>query len=102
MGAGFAGVEVAKALGRAGLPVTVVDRHNHHLFQPLLYQVATAALSATDVAEPIRTKIGRLLRRPVAGFSAAVDNRSPNRRHRFHRIDWREPRTRTALSGTLA
>jgi NADH dehydrogenase len=38
---------------------TVVDRHNHHLFQPLLYQVATAALSATDVAEPIR----RILRR---------------------------------------
>jgi NADH dehydrogenase len=54
LGAGFAGLEVAKALGRAGLPVTVVDRHNHHLFQPLLYQVATAALSATDVAEPIR------------------------------------------------
>jgi NADH:ubiquinone reductase (H+-translocating) len=59
VGAGFAGLEVAKALGRAGLPVTVVDRHNHHLFQPLLYQVATAALSATDVAEPIR----RILRR---------------------------------------
>jgi NADH dehydrogenase len=54
VGAGFGGLEVAKVLGRAGLPVTVVDRHNHHLFQPLLYQVATAALSATDVAEPIR------------------------------------------------
>jgi len=59
LGAGFAGLEVAKALGRAGVPATVVDRHNHHLFQPLLYQVATAALSATDVAEPIR----RILRR---------------------------------------
>jgi NADH dehydrogenase len=58
-GAGFGGLEVAKALGRAGLPATVVDRHNHHLFQPLLYQVATAALSATDVAEPIR----KILRR---------------------------------------
>ena len=54
IGAGFAGLEVAKTLGNAGLDVTVVDKANHHLFQPLLYQVATAALSATDVAEPIR------------------------------------------------
>lgn len=59
IGAGFGGLEVAKALGRAGIGVTVIDRRNHHLFQPLLYQVATAALSATDVAEPIR----RILRR---------------------------------------
>jgi NADH:ubiquinone reductase (H+-translocating) len=54
IGAGFAGLEVAKELGGAGIKTTVIDRHNHHLFQPLLYQVATAALSATDVAEPIR------------------------------------------------
>ncbi|ETX28979.1 FAD-dependent pyridine nucleotide-disulfide oxidoreductase [Roseivivax isoporae LMG 25204] len=59
IGAGFAGLEVAKGLGRAGIATTVIDRHNHHLFQPLLYQVATAALSATDVAEPIR----KILRR---------------------------------------
>lgn len=59
IGAGFAGLEVAKALGRGGIDVTVIDRRNHHLFQPLLYQVATAALSATDVAEPIR----KILRR---------------------------------------
>jgi NADPH-dependent 2,4-dienoyl-CoA reductase/sulfur reductase-like enzyme len=54
VGAGFAGLEAAKALGKAGLAVTLVDRQNHHLFQPLLYQVATAALSAPDVAEPVR------------------------------------------------
>lgn len=54
VGAGFAGLEVVKALGRAGIDVTLVDRQNHHLFQPLLYQVATAALGAPDVAEPIR------------------------------------------------
>lgn len=54
IGAGFAGLEAAKALGRAGIDTLVVDRENHHLFQPLLYQVATAALSATDVAEPVR------------------------------------------------
>ena len=54
VGAGFAGLEVAKELGRAGIGVTVIDRENHHLFQPLLYQVATAGLSAADIAEPIR------------------------------------------------
>lgn len=54
VGAGFGGIEVAKALGKAGIGTTVIDRRNHHLFQPLLYQVATAALSAVDVAEPIR------------------------------------------------
>lgn len=59
VGAGFAGLEVAKALGKANIGVTLIDRRNYHLFQPLLYQVATAALSATDVAEPIR----RVLRR---------------------------------------
>src|SRR5690606_41577498 len=59
VGAGFAGLEVAKELGKAGLGVTLVDRRNHHLFQPLLYQVATAALSAADVAEPIRKVLRR-------------------------------------------
>jgi NADH dehydrogenase len=54
LGAGFAGFEVARGLGAAGLPVTLIDRQNHHLFQPLLYQVATAALSPADIAEPIR------------------------------------------------
>jgi NADH dehydrogenase len=59
VGAGFAGVQVARALGAAGVDVTLVDRQNYHLFQPLLYQVATAALSPADIAEPIR----RMLRR---------------------------------------
>ena len=54
VGAGFAGMEVAKALERTRARVTVVDRHNHNLFQPLLYQVATAALSPAEVAVPIR------------------------------------------------
>jgi NADH dehydrogenase len=59
LGAGFAGIEVARALGTAGLPVVLIDRQNHHLFQPLLYQVATAALSPADIAEPIRKMLGR-------------------------------------------
>lgn len=54
VGAGFAGIEVARGLGAAGLSVTLIDRQNHHLFQPLLYQVATAALSPADIAEPVR------------------------------------------------
>lgn len=54
IGGGFGGIACAKALGRAGISATVVDRRNHHLFQPLLYQVATAALSPADIAQPIR------------------------------------------------
>lgn len=55
LGAGFAGLACAKALGDAPFDVTVIDRHNYHLFQPLLYQVATAALSPADIAAPIRS-----------------------------------------------
>ena len=54
VGAGFAGVSAARALGDAPCRVTLIDRHNYHLFQPLLYQVATAALSPADIATPIR------------------------------------------------
>ena len=54
VGAGFGGLEAAKALRRVEADVVVIDRQNHHCFQPLLYQVATAALSPADVAWPIR------------------------------------------------
>jgi glycine/D-amino acid oxidase-like deaminating enzyme len=54
IGAGFAGLSAAKALAKAAVDVTVIDRRNYHLFQPLLYQVATAGLSPADVATPIR------------------------------------------------
>ena len=54
VGAGFGGLEAARTLRRANADVTVIDRQNHHCFQPLLYQVATAALSPADVAWPIR------------------------------------------------
>ena len=54
IGAGFGGLTAAQALGGTDVAVTVVDRLNYHLFQPLLYQVALAGLSATDVAYPIR------------------------------------------------
>jgi NADH:ubiquinone reductase (H+-translocating) len=54
VGAGFGGLEAAKKLGNKAMRVTVIDRTNHHLFQPLLYEVATAALSPADIAAPIR------------------------------------------------
>jgi NADH dehydrogenase len=54
IGGGFGGLNAAKALRKAPVRVTLVDRHNHHLFQPLLYQVATATLSPGDIASPIR------------------------------------------------
>jgi NADH:ubiquinone reductase (H+-translocating) len=54
LGGGFAGLWAARALARAKVEVTLVDRTNHHLFQPLLYQVATAGLSAPDIAAPLR------------------------------------------------
>ena len=55
VGGGFAGLRCARGLARAPVRVTLVDRRNHHLFQPLLYQVATAALNPADIAAPIRT-----------------------------------------------
>ena len=54
VGGGFGGLSAAKALGGAPVDVTLVDRRNHHVFQPLLYQVATATLSPGDIASPIR------------------------------------------------
>ena len=54
VGAGFGGIEAVKSLSRSTVEVTVIDRQNHHCFQSLLYQVATAALSPADVAWPIR------------------------------------------------
>ena len=54
VGGGFAGLWATRALARARLRITLVDRRNHHLFQPLLYQVATAGLSAPDIAAPLR------------------------------------------------
>ncbi|MDH3745183.1 MAG: NAD(P)/FAD-dependent oxidoreductase [Acidobacteriota bacterium] len=59
IGGGFAGLSAAKALKRAPVRITLIDKRNHHLFQPLLYQVATAGLAGVDIAQPIR----RILRR---------------------------------------
>ena len=57
IGAGFGGLNAAKALGNSHHQVTLIDKTNHHLFQPLLYQVATAALSPADIAVPVRAML---------------------------------------------
>ena len=59
VGGGFAGIHAARGLARLPVDVTLVDRRNHHTFQPLLYQVALAVLSPADIAQPIRTILSR-------------------------------------------
>src|SRR6187551_2255917 len=59
LGGGFGGLDAARALAGAPVRVTLIDRHNYHLFQPLLYQVATASLSPGDIASPIRWVLRR-------------------------------------------
>ena len=59
VGGGFAGLAAAKALHRALVRVTLVDRRNFHLFQPLLYQVATGGLSPANISAPLRAVLGR-------------------------------------------
>jgi len=59
VGGGFGGLYAAKALGRIGVQVTLVDKRNFHLFQPLLYQVATGALSPADISSPLRSVLSR-------------------------------------------
>lgn len=76
VGAGFGGLAAAKRLAGKPVDVTLVDRRNHHLFQPLLYQVATAALSPADIAAPIRSIFAgapnvRVLMDEVVGVSSA-------------------------------
>ena len=74
VGAGFGGLEVVKHLNGAAVDITLIDQRNHHLFQPLLYQVATASLSASEIAWPIRAMVHH--RREVftiLGTAAGVD-----------------------------
>lgn len=75
VGAGFGGLACAGGLGNTDIDVTVIDRRNHNLFQPLLYQVATAALSPADIAEPVRRTLGRFRNvRVVLGEVKGVDH----------------------------
>ena len=74
IGGGFGGLSAAKALCKAPVRVTIIDRHNHHLFQPLLYQVATATLSPGDIASPIRWILRKARNtRVLLGQARAID-----------------------------
>jgi NADH dehydrogenase len=74
VGGGFGGLSVAKALRTVAVDVTVIDRHNYHLFQPLLYQVATASLSPADIAQPIRSILrGQVNARVLLGNVTGID-----------------------------
>jgi len=78
IGGGFGGVAAARALARAPVDVTLVDRRNHQLFQPLLYQVATGQLDSCDIAEPIRSVLRR--QRNVDVILGEVDAIEPQER----------------------
>jgi len=85
VGAGFGGLAAARALAGAPVRVTVIDRRNHHLFQPLLYQVATAGLSPADIAQPVRAVLKgqrntQVLLDKVVGIDTAA--RTVRLRHR--------------------
>jgi NADH dehydrogenase len=74
IGAGFGGLETARRLARAPVTITLIDRRNHHLFQPLLYQVATAALNASDIAYPVREALAHQANvRVLMAEAVAVD-----------------------------
>jgi NADH dehydrogenase len=84
VGGGFGGLDAARALDGAAVRVTLLDRHNYHLFQPLLYQVATAALSPGDIASPIRW-ILRSQKNVQVLLAEALAIDAPNRRVRLDR-----------------
>ena len=82
IGAGFGGLQAAKRLANQPVKVTLVDRKNHHTFQPLLYQVATAGLSAGEIAAPVRHILRHarnvdVLLAEVTGIDLAARQRNP-------------------------
>ncbi|MFN2621662.1 MAG: NAD(P)/FAD-dependent oxidoreductase [Chthoniobacterales bacterium] len=91
VGAGFGGLEAAKLLIKEPVRMTVIDRTNHHLFQPLLYQIATAALSPADIAAPVRGILGRCKNTEVILAevkSVNVEERTVNTGDREIRYDY--------------
>ncbi len=98
VGAGFGGLEAVHRLAGAPVAITLVDRRNHHLFQPLLYQVATASLATSEIAWPTRHALARrddvtTLLATVTGIDTAARPR-PARRRRHPAIRHADPRHR--------
>ena len=75
IGAGFGGLRTARKLAGADMRITLIDRNNYHLFQPLLYQVATAGLAANEIAYPLRGILRKLKRVHRWKQSAAAEIR---------------------------
>src|SRR5688572_23863645 len=76
VGGGFGGLSAARTLKRAPVRLTLIDRRNHHLFQPLLYQVASAALNPSDIAYPLRAALRwQKNARVILANAAAIDLR---------------------------
>src|SRR5713226_4242820 len=74
VGGGFGGIDTARGLAHEPVDITLIDRRNHHLFQPLLYQVATAALNPSDIAQPIRSILRKQTNVTVAlGEAKSID-----------------------------
>src|SRR6188472_4160851 len=89
VGGGFGGLELARSLAREPVHVTLVDRSNHHLFQPLLYQVAMAGLSPAEIAAPIRTLLSDFpCVRVVQGEARSVDVAQRTLRCDFGELDY--------------
>ena len=84
VGGGFGGLHAARTLTGHPVRVTLLDRRNHHLFQPLLYQVATAALNASDIAQPLRS----VLRKASNVTVLLAEVRSVELRKRRLALDW--------------
>ena len=104
VGGGFAGLNAARSLGiDPEVRLTLVDRRNFHLFQPLLYQVATGALSPGDIAQPLRSLLRKQKNTTVIlGEAVGIDRgsaRGPARRRRPDRL--RHPRRRDRRSPHL-
>ena len=73
LGGGFGGLNAALVLRKAAVRLTVIDRRNHHLFQPLLYQVATAVLNPSDIAAPIRRVVRGKHVTVILGEATSID-----------------------------
>ena len=83
IGGGFAGMTAAKALGRKGVNVLLIDSNNYHQFQPLLYQVATSQIGVSAIARPLRSDFPACPEGQGADRGSGSDRcRQPNREHR--------------------
>ena len=78
VGAGFGGLRAARSLANAPVRVTLIDRNNYHLFQPLLYQVATAGISPDEIAHPVRGILRSQKNLAIFAFNTPTSENEPS------------------------